>query len=50
MSNGYQWRTHRKFGGLHLRMFGEEKKILEHSIQQESVYLCDAFKTEKGIV
>ncbi|XP_016404343.1 cytochrome P450 2J2-like [Sinocyclocheilus rhinocerous] len=48
MSNGYRWRTHRKFGGLHLRMFGEEKKILELSIQQESVYLCDAFKTEKG--
>ncbi|XP_043076363.1 cytochrome P450 2J2-like [Puntigrus tetrazona] len=48
MSNGYWWRTHRKFGGLHLRLFGEEKKILENNIQQESVYLCDAFKAEKG--
>uniref|UniRef100_A0A8C1V1D6 Cytochrome P450 2J2-like n=1 Tax=Cyprinus carpio TaxID=7962 RepID=A0A8C1V1D6_CYPCA len=48
LSNGYLWRSHRKFAAFHLRMFGEGKKSLEHRIQQECVYLCDAFKTEKG--
>uniref|UniRef100_A0A671PNG2 Cytochrome P450, family 2, subfamily AD, polypeptide 2 n=1 Tax=Sinocyclocheilus anshuiensis TaxID=1608454 RepID=A0A671PNG2_9TELE len=48
LSNGYLWRSHRKFAAFHLRMFGEGKKSLEHSIQQKCVYLCDAFKTEKG--
>ncbi|KAK2884280.1 hypothetical protein Q8A67_017917 [Cirrhinus molitorella] len=47
-SNGYVWRTHRKFAGFHLRMFGEGKKSLEHNIQQETVYLCDALKAENG--
>ncbi|KAL0164510.1 hypothetical protein M9458_040263, partial [Cirrhinus mrigala] len=37
-----------KFAAVHLRMFGEGKKSLEHNIQQESVFLCDAFKAEKG--
>ncbi|XP_067272973.1 cytochrome P450 2J2-like [Pseudorasbora parva] len=48
MSNGYPWKTHRKFAASHLRTFGEERKNLELRIQQESVYLCDAFRTEKG--
>jgi len=48
MSNGYPWRTHRKFAGIHLRTVGEGKKVLELNIQQECVYLCDAFKAEKG--
>ncbi|KAG1964370.1 cytochrome P450 2J5 [Pimephales promelas] len=48
MSNGYPWRTHRKFAGIQLRTFGEGKKVLELNIQQECVYLCDAFKAEKG--
>ncbi|XP_051581253.1 cytochrome P450 2J2-like isoform X2 [Myxocyprinus asiaticus] len=48
LSNGYPWRMHRKFTVSHLRAFGEGKKSLELSIQQECVYLCDAFKAEKG--
>ncbi|XP_051951818.1 cytochrome P450 2J2-like [Xyrauchen texanus] len=48
LSNGYLWRMHRKFTVSHLRAFGVGKKSLELSIQQECVYLCDAFKAEKG--
>ncbi|XP_051951821.1 cytochrome P450 2J2-like [Xyrauchen texanus] len=47
-SSGYPWRMHRKFTVSHLRTFGEGKKSLELSVQQECVYLCDAFKAEKG--
>ncbi|XP_076873271.1 cytochrome P450 2J2-like isoform X2 [Brachyhypopomus gauderio] len=48
LSNGYLWRAQRKFVVTHLRTFGEAKKNLETSIQQESVFLCDAFKEEGG--
>ncbi|XP_076873289.1 cytochrome P450 2J2-like isoform X2 [Brachyhypopomus gauderio] len=47
-SNGHLWRAQRKFVVTHLRTFGEAKKNLETSIQQESVFLCDAFKEEGG--
>ncbi|XP_056619715.1 cytochrome P450 2J4 [Triplophysa dalaica] len=48
LSNGYMWRMHRKFTVSHLRNFGEGKKAIELSIQQECVFLCDAFRVEKG--
>jgi len=41
---------HRKFAVSHLRAFGVGKESLELRIQQECVYLCDAFRTEKGII
>ncbi|XP_072537915.1 cytochrome P450 2J2-like [Salminus brasiliensis] len=48
LSSGYLWKMQRKFANTHLRHFGEAKKNLELSIQQESVFLCQAFKDEKG--
>uniref|UniRef100_A0A3B4DLU6 Cytochrome P450, family 2, subfamily AD, polypeptide 2 n=1 Tax=Pygocentrus nattereri TaxID=42514 RepID=A0A3B4DLU6_PYGNA len=48
LSNGYLWKMHRKFTNIYLRNFGEAKKNFERSIQQESVFLCEAFKEEKG--
>ncbi|XP_053344701.1 cytochrome P450 2J2-like [Clarias gariepinus] len=48
LSNGYLWKNQRKFVITHLRHFGEGKKILEISIQQEGIFLCDAFKAEQG--
>uniref|UniRef100_A0A4W4FW51 Cytochrome P450, family 2, subfamily AD, polypeptide 3 n=1 Tax=Electrophorus electricus TaxID=8005 RepID=A0A4W4FW51_ELEEL len=47
-SNGHLWRMQRKFAITHLRYLGEAKKNLEMSIQQESVFLCEAFKEERG--
>ncbi|KAB5539711.1 hypothetical protein PHYPO_G00092210 [Pangasianodon hypophthalmus] len=48
LSNGYLWKNQRKFIVTHLRHFGEGRKALELSIQQESIFLCEAFKAEKG--
>ncbi|XP_062858193.1 cytochrome P450 2J2-like [Trichomycterus rosablanca] len=48
LSNGYLWKNQRKFVITHLRSFGEGKKGIELSIQQESNFLCDAFKAEQG--
>ncbi|XP_062858194.1 cytochrome P450 2J2-like [Trichomycterus rosablanca] len=48
LSNGYLWKNQRKFAITHLRYIGEGKKSLELSIQQESNFLCDAFKAEQG--
>ncbi|XP_072537953.1 cytochrome P450 2J2-like [Salminus brasiliensis] len=48
LSNGYIWKMQRKFVITQLRYFGEAKKTLELSIHQESVFLCEAFKEEKG--
>ncbi|XP_036437409.1 cytochrome P450 2J2-like isoform X1 [Colossoma macropomum] len=48
LSNGYLWKTQRKFFITHLRYFGEAKKGLEQSIQQECAFLCEAFKEERG--
>lgn len=50
LSNGYLWRMHRKFAVSHLRNFGVGNESLEVKIQQECIFLCDAFKAEKGPV
>ncbi|KAI4892538.1 hypothetical protein NFI96_024701 [Prochilodus magdalenae] len=47
-SNGYMWKVQRKFASLHLRYSSERQKNLELTIQQESVFLCDSFKDERG--
>ncbi|KAI5623566.1 cytochrome P450, family 2, subfamily AD, polypeptide 2 [Silurus asotus] len=46
-NNGYLWKNQRKFVIISLRHFGEGK-VLELSIQQESIFLCDVFKAEQG--
>lgn len=48
MSNGYMWKKQRKFANTHLRYFGGGQKSLEHYIQVESNFLCDAIKDEQG--
>lgn len=48
MSNGYMWKKQRKFANTHLRYFGEGQKSLEHYIQVESNFLCEAIKDEQG--
>uniref|UniRef100_A0A3P8Y327 Cytochrome P450, family 2, subfamily AD, polypeptide 2 n=1 Tax=Esox lucius TaxID=8010 RepID=A0A3P8Y327_ESOLU len=48
LSNGYMWKNQRKFANTHLRSFGEGKKGLEHYIQLESNFLCEAFREEQG--
>ncbi|KAL6486135.1 hypothetical protein MHYP_G00055270 [Metynnis hypsauchen] len=47
-SNGYKWKMQRKFASSHLRYSSDRQKPFELSIQQESVFLCDAFKDERG--
>ena len=48
MSNGYMWKSQRKFAHAHLRYFGEGKRSLEAHIELESTFLCEAFKEEQG--
>ncbi|KAJ7992924.1 hypothetical protein DPEC_G00267120 [Dallia pectoralis] len=48
LSNGYLWKVQRKFANTHLRYFGEGTKGLEHYIQLESNFLCEAIKEEQG--
>ncbi|XP_066532446.1 cytochrome P450 2J2-like [Hoplias malabaricus] len=48
LSSGYLWKMQRKFANIHLRQFGEAKKKFEQSIQQENVFLREAFKEETG--
>ncbi|XP_029542145.1 cytochrome P450 2J2-like [Oncorhynchus nerka] len=48
LSNGLMWKSQRKFAHTHLRYFGEGKKGLEHYIQLESNFLCEAFREEQG--
>uniref|UniRef100_A0A673ZCN3 Cytochrome P450, family 2, subfamily AD, polypeptide 3 n=1 Tax=Salmo trutta TaxID=8032 RepID=A0A673ZCN3_SALTR len=48
LSNGHMWKNQRKFAHTHLRYFGEGKKGLEHYIQLESNFLCEAFREEQG--
>ncbi|KAJ7992925.1 hypothetical protein DPEC_G00267130 [Dallia pectoralis] len=48
LSNGYMWKSQKKFANTHLRNFGEGKKGLEHYIQLETNFLCEVFKEEQG--
>lgn len=48
VSNGYLWKMQRKFANTHLHHFGEAKRDLELSMQQEATFLCDAFRDETG--
>ncbi|XP_068599900.1 cytochrome P450 2J4-like [Brachionichthys hirsutus] len=48
LSNGYMWKSHRKFISSHLRYFGGGPKSVENNIQVESSFLCEALKDEQG--
>lgn len=48
LSNGYLWKSQRRFANTHLKYFGEGKKTLETSIIQECSFLCQAMKEEQG--
>ncbi|KAL2089548.1 hypothetical protein ACEWY4_014236 [Coilia grayii] len=48
-SSGSIWKHQRRFALSTLKYFGVGKKTLEHSIQQESQWLCDALQTERGL-
>ncbi|XP_066532444.1 cytochrome P450 2J2-like [Hoplias malabaricus] len=48
LSNGYIWKKQRRFLTSYLHYFGEAKKNLEMSIQQECLCLCDTFREIKG--
>ncbi|XP_048833576.1 cytochrome P450 2J2-like isoform X4 [Brienomyrus brachyistius] len=47
-SNGYMWKKHRRFAGTYFKYFGEGKKMMERSIQQECMFLCQAMEDEQG--
>ncbi|XP_036376782.1 cytochrome P450 2J2-like isoform X1 [Megalops cyprinoides] len=48
LSNGYLWKSQRRFANAHLKHFAEGKKTLEWSIMQECNFLCQALEEEQG--
>lgn len=47
-TNGYSWKKHQQFSIRFIRSFGDNRETLQHKIQQESYFLCEAFKQEQG--
>ncbi|KAG7316725.1 hypothetical protein KOW79_020266 [Hemibagrus wyckioides] len=47
-TNGYSWRKHQQFSVSFFKNFGESRETLQHKIQQECYFLCEAFEQEQG--